>query len=54
MPCTPGRLWQKKAAVLTAAFQQKSNQRPLKQRLIFIYIGAREGTRTPTKLLAST
>ena len=54
MPWARAHLWQKKAAVLTAAFSQNLDQMQLKVRLIFIYIGAREGTRTPTKLLAST
>ena len=54
MPRHLRRLWQKKAAVSPAAFHQNLHRIRSKARLIFIYIGAQEGTRTPTKLLAST
>jgi hypothetical protein len=54
MHCQTGKIYQKKAAALAAAFWQNLNLSLVKKHPVFIYIGAQEGTRTPTKLLAST
>ena len=51
---TFGSAYQKKATKSAVAFLQNLHLSRSKVRSIFIYIGAQEGTRTPTKLLAST
>ena len=44
----------KKAAFSQAACKQKTSRKACQSLPDFNYIGAQEGTRTPTKLLAST